>query len=77
MSMDEHEKKLRLVCRESAIRFSQLGSGSTAKVSELSGEAFLACFGIDVSKDKAEVHPPSVCHRCAKVIRRYEAARQQ
>ena len=74
--MDKHVQELQLVCRRSGIRFSQLGSGSPVRISELSREAILAYFSIDISQDSKEVHPPSLCHRCAKVIRRYEAARQ-
>ena len=74
--MDKHAQELQLVCRRSGIKFSQLGSGSPVRISELSREAILACFNVDISQDSKEVHPPSLCHRCAKVIRRYEAARQ-
>ena len=65
--------QLHLVCRVSGRRFSALSRPERYPVTEWKA-GLLACFGVNAYVDAEGVHPPSVCHLCLMVMRRWQEA---
>ena len=38
------------------------------------GAELKACFGINVDMDQEDIHPPSICILCHKLVSRYQEA---
>ena len=70
---EEHKRKLLHVCRIRDERFSKLGKGRAVPVVNFDKQSFLCCFCFDVSNDSAHIPPKYSCHRCVKVLCRWES----
>ena len=67
--MEKHSAALKGVCRVGGARISRVSDGRAYLVTGLVDE-LQSAFGIDVTHDDPDVHPPNICILCERVVRR-------
>ena len=62
--MESHSEQLARHCRVCGRKLSKSKGRSTSYSTIDHQEVLLACFGVDVSHDDTELHPPKFCNCC-------------
>lgn len=75
--MEHHQEQLLKSCRVCGKRLHKANKHATSYSCEAHVLQLLTTFGVDVSGDVPEIHPPKFCMLCYSILRRATSASQK